>query len=303
MNHIDGKQDRLTVLILFCLIGFDNQFVTGSTISHLLCDLIRQYVQVLNAFPSINAKRVAVFFIGIKAFKNWFCKNLSVNQFFQTNLVCNADITMNNSSITDSVGIDFCQQALFFLCGTERSSSQANQLQVRNFGSYIVNDFAISFRCRMMGFVYNQIQLFFALDPLIQALDISSDTVLADDQQIVARTNITGSVMAGCAGDDSKTERRDVRNNLCIGKLLERLGSLIQQHLTVGNPKNFLFLINGVLQEPHRSGISLTTAGRKNYQRTVRCFLIHLVQRFHCLFLMFIRRSGVCAFLGENITI
>ena len=81
MNHINGKQYCLTIVILFCLISFDNQFVTGCTICHLLCNLIRQNIQMLNAFPCVNTERIAVFFIRVKAFKNRFCKNLSVNQF------------------------------------------------------------------------------------------------------------------------------------------------------------------------------------------------------------------------------
>ena len=128
MNYINSEQDCLTVFILLRFIGFNNQLVTGRTVSHVLCNFVRQNIQVLNTFPSINAKRIAVFFIRVKTFKNRLRKNLSVNQFFQTNLIRNSNITMNNLSIADSVGINPCQQSLFFFSSTEGCCGQTNQL-------------------------------------------------------------------------------------------------------------------------------------------------------------------------------
>lgn len=124
----------------------------------------------------------------------------------------------------------------FFRCAEGRSS-QTDQLHMGNLVFYIINDFPVCFCCGMMCFIDNQIDFLFTLQPWGQTIQIASNAVLAGNEQIVARLNITGPVMAGSTGYDVESERRrNMRKHFCIGENLKRRSSLIQKHLTMCDP-------------------------------------------------------------------
>ena len=88
-----------------------------------------------------------------------------------------------------------------------------------------------------------------------------------------------------------------------IGIGLERPRRLTQQHLTMGNPENLLFPVDGVFQQPQGSRISFSAAGGQHDQRAVRRLLVDLVHTPHSLGLVRIQRPGIGSPLGKHTAI
>ena len=82
MVDVDGEYDGLTILLSLLLVSIDNQPIAHGILRHLLCNIIRQSIQMANTLPSCKAKGLPIMRFGVIAFKNWFGQNLTVNQVF-----------------------------------------------------------------------------------------------------------------------------------------------------------------------------------------------------------------------------
>lgn len=67
------------------------------------------------------------------------------------------------------------------------------------------------------------------------------------------------------------------------------------------NPQHFFLSVNGIFQKPHGSRICFASSSWKYHQSSIRFFLVNDIKTSHCIFLMFIRSSGVCSSFGIDL--
>ena len=72
VDFIDGKTDRLAILILLFDIGVHNQLISCRAVCHLTRYIFRQYIKPLYTFPAIQSQGISIQFLCVVAFKNRF---------------------------------------------------------------------------------------------------------------------------------------------------------------------------------------------------------------------------------------
>ena len=65
------------------LVGLNYQFVSRGAVSNLLCYIIWQDIEVLNAFPCVKTEAASVVLVSIEALENWLCEDMAIYQLFR----------------------------------------------------------------------------------------------------------------------------------------------------------------------------------------------------------------------------